>query len=170
MSKPFAAGAGRIELALRRRPESHANDKAVSIDGLTVNFAERRVTLDGEEIQLSATEYKLLSELVAHAGLVLTHSQILQRVWGPNYGGEVALVRTFIRNLRQKLGDDAIHSRYIITHPGIGYRWQGPLSPLVNSWVFPSCGNLAARAFSRSGLGTSSASVRGCRGHVDEEE
>jgi two-component system KDP operon response regulator KdpE len=128
ISKPFSPPEllARVELALRRRPESHTNDKAVSIDGLTVNFAERRVVLDGEEVQLSATEYKLLSELAAHAGLVLTHSQILQRVWGPNYEGEVALVRTFIRNLRQKLNDDAVHSRYIITHPGIGYRMARP--------------------------------------------
>ena len=128
VSKPFSPPEllARIESALRRRPEPHAKDRAVSIDGLTVNFAERRVTVDGRDVQLSATEYKLLRELIAHAGLVLTNSQILQRVWGPNYEGEVALVRTFIRNLRQKLGDDALHPRYIVTHPGIGYRMAKP--------------------------------------------
>jgi len=76
------------------------------LDGLTINFVQRRVTVNGQPVSLSATEYKILYELASHAGMVLTHGQILQRVWGPEYSGETELVRSFIRNLRRKLGDE----------------------------------------------------------------
>ncbi len=71
---------------------------------------------------LTATEDKLLYELATNAGRVLPHDQILQRVWGPEYSGEAQLVRAFIRNLRRKLGDDALHPKYIFTEPQVGYR------------------------------------------------
>lgn len=89
---------------------------------LTINFAERRVILGDQEISLSATEYKLLYALATHAGLVLTFDQILQRVWGAEYAGETELVRSFIRNLRRKLGDDAKQPSYILTERQVGYR------------------------------------------------
>jgi two-component system KDP operon response regulator KdpE len=73
-------------------------------------------------VALSATEYKLLYELATNAGRVLTHDQILKRVWGPEYEGESELVRSFMRNLRKKLGDDARKPRYIQTEPQVGYR------------------------------------------------
>ncbi|NIR03084.1 MAG: DNA-binding response regulator, partial [Gemmatimonadales bacterium] len=63
-----------------------------------------------------------LYELATHAGQVLTHDQILHRVWGPRYSGETEVIRSFIRNLRRKLGDDARHPRYIFTEPQVGYR------------------------------------------------
>ena len=75
---------------------------------------------------LSATEYKVLYELATNAGRVLTHDQILHRVWGPQYSGEAELVRSFIRNLRRKLGDDARHPRFIFTEPQVGYRVPRP--------------------------------------------
>jgi len=126
--KPFSPPEllARIESVLRRRPEPRAADEVVIVDGLEVDLAKRMVTRDGKEVSLSATEYKLLHELALHAGLVLTHRQILHRVWGPEYESEVEIVRAFIRNLRQKLGDNARHPRYIITHPGIGYRLVKP--------------------------------------------
>ena len=89
---------------------------------LTIHFADRRVSVGSKEISLSATEYKVLYELANHAGMVMTHDQILQRVWGEDYSGEVELVRSFIRNLRHKLGDDARNPTYVFTEPQVGYR------------------------------------------------
>lgn len=75
---------------------------------------------------MTAIEYKLLYELATHAGRVLTHDQILQRVWGPEYSGESQLVRSFVRNLRRKLGDDAKSPRHILNEPQVGYRVADP--------------------------------------------
>ncbi len=124
--KPFAPSEllARIEVALRRRvlPDTLQARPPFILRDLEVNFAERRVTVGGRAVKLSATEYKLLYELAVNAGRVLTHEQILQRVWGPEYSGETELVRSFIRNLRRKLGDDARNPKYIETEPQVGYR------------------------------------------------
>ncbi|MGZ3716526.1 MAG: winged helix-turn-helix domain-containing protein, partial [Ktedonobacterales bacterium] len=126
VTKPFAPSEllARIEAALRRRalPGVSESRPPFTVKDLTINFAERRVILGDKEISLSATEYKLLYELATHAGLVLTFDQILQRVWGAEYAGETELVRSFIRNLRHKLNDDAKQPRYILTERQIGYR------------------------------------------------
>ena len=95
--------------------------------GLELSFNDRRVTVDGVHVALSATEYKLLLELAKNAGRVLTHDQILHNVWGPEYSGENELVRSFIRNLRRSLGDDSRNPRYILTEPQVGYRMARPL-------------------------------------------
>jgi PAS domain S-box-containing protein len=126
VTKPFAPSEllARIEAALRRRSLPGMGDSRppFKMKELEINFAERRVLLEGKEISLSATEYKLLFELATHSGLVLTFDQILQRVWGAEYAGETELVRSFIRNLRRKLNDDAKQPRYILTERQIGYR------------------------------------------------
>ena len=124
--KPFAPSEllARIEAVLRRRvlPDTLEVRPPFVLGDLEMNFAERRVTVGGRAVKLSATEYKLLYELATNAGRVLTHEQILQRVWGPEYSGETELVRSFIRNLRRKLGDDARNPKYIETEPQVGYR------------------------------------------------
>jgi PAS domain S-box-containing protein len=126
VTKPFAPSEllARIEAALRRRalPGMSESRPPFKVKELEINFAERRVILKGKEISLSATEYKLLYELATHSGLVLTFDQILQRVWGAEYAGETELVRSFIRNLRRKLNDDAKQPTYILTERQIGYR------------------------------------------------
>jgi len=126
VTKPFSPSEllARIEAALRRRalPGMAERRPSFVVDGLEINFAERRVTLRGQEISLSATEYKLIYELATHAGQVLTYDQILQRVWGEEYHGETEIVRSFVRNLRRKLGDDAKNPRYILTERQTGYR------------------------------------------------
>ena len=73
-------------------------------------------------MELSATEYKLLSELSISAGRALSHDQILQRVWSPKYSGESDLLRATVKNLRRKLGDNAKKPKYIFTEPRVGYR------------------------------------------------
>ena len=92
------------------------------LGALVVDFAQRLVTVNGQAVALSATEYKLLYELATNAGRVLTHDQILHGVWGAEYSGEHELVRSFMRNLRRKLGDDARSPRFIFTEPQVGYR------------------------------------------------
>ena len=130
ITKPFSPPEllARIEAALRRRVLSDQMEvrPPFVLEDLTINFAERRVTKGGEPVSLSATEYKLLYELASHAGMVLTHDQILHRVWGPEYSGEAELIRSFIRNLRRKLGDSARNPRYIFTEPQVGYRMPRP--------------------------------------------
>jgi two-component system KDP operon response regulator KdpE len=126
IGKPFSSSEllARIEAALRRRvrPDQIEVLQPYRMDGLMIDFTRRRVMVDDEEVRLTATEYKLLYELATNAGRVLTHDQILQRVWGPEYSGETQLVRAFIRNLRRKLKDDANAPTYIFTEPQVGYR------------------------------------------------
>jgi DNA-binding response OmpR family regulator len=130
ITKPFSPSEllARIEAALRRRVLADQIEvrPPFMLKDLVINFAERRVAVGGQPVSLSATEYKILYELASHAGMVLTHDQILQRVWGPEYAGEIELVRSFIRNLRRKLGDDARNPRYILTEPQVGYRMPRP--------------------------------------------
>jgi PAS domain S-box-containing protein len=126
VTKPFVPDEllARIEAALRRRVLADRIEvRAPYHNGaLEIDFADRRVVVDGDQVALSATEYKLLFELASNAGRVLTHDQILHNVWGPEYSGASELVRSFIRNLRRKLGDDARNPRYILTEPQVGYR------------------------------------------------
>jgi PAS domain S-box-containing protein len=130
VTKPFSPSelVVRIEASLRRRVLSDQTEvrEPYRLQALELDFNDRRVTGDGAAVSLSATEYKLLLELANNAGRVLTHDQILHNVWGPEYSGENELVRSFIRNLRRKLGDDARNPRYILTEPQVGYRMARP--------------------------------------------
>lgn len=130
IKKPFSPSEllARIEVALRRQAAAGGEKvrQPFVLGDLTIDFTERRVLLKNRPVRLSATEYKLLLELATHAGRVLTHDQILQGVWGPEYSGETDLVRSFVRNLRRKLGDDARHPRFIFTEPQVGYQMPKP--------------------------------------------
>ncbi len=130
ITKPFSPSEllARIEAVLRRRPavERARSRQSFALGDLRIDFVERAVTVDGRPVSLSPTEYKLLCELATHAGRVLTHDQILQRVWGTGYAGSNDLVRSFVRNVRAKLGDDARLPRYVLTEPQVGYRMPRP--------------------------------------------
>ena len=89
-----------------------------------INYAERRVVVAGQPVALSATEYALLYELSTNAGQVLTHNRLMQRVWNRGNAADTRLVRTVVKRLRQKLGDDATAPRYIFTEPRVGYRME----------------------------------------------
>jgi len=121
--KPFSPTelAARIKAALRRRatvepPEPYA------LGDLTVDFAQRRVTLAGRQVHLTPTEYGVLAELAAHGGRVVTHEHLLERVWGERGSGSLRPLRTMVGKLRRKLGDDAEHPVYIFTEPRVGFR------------------------------------------------
>jgi len=130
ITKPFSPPelVARVGAVLRRRGglESAEVRAPYEFDGLVVNFAERRVAVAGREVALSATEYRLVYELATHAGQVLTHDQVLERVWGTAYAGNTEILRSFVRNVRRKLGDDARQPRYILTERQVGYRMPRP--------------------------------------------
>ena len=124
--KPFSPSEllARIEATLRRRamPERAKPREPYRAGDLTIHYGDHRVTVSGRPVELTATEYRLLAELSANAGRVVTHGQVLQRVWGPGYSEERELVRVIVGNLRRKLGDDAHDPKYIFTEPRVGYR------------------------------------------------
>ena len=88
------------------------------------SIAAKQVTRDGREVRLTPTEWQLVEVLVRHRGRLISQRQLLQEVWGPNYGEETNYLRVFIAQLRRKLEPDPAHPRYFITEPGIGYRFQ----------------------------------------------
>ena len=94
------------------------------VGDLTIDYAERRVTLAGRPVQLTAIEYRLLFELSANAGRVMTYDRLLQLVWGLRSSGDSRRVRTAVEQPRRKLGDDASNSTYILNEPGVGYRME----------------------------------------------
>jgi two-component system KDP operon response regulator KdpE len=118
----------RIQAVLRRLDMSAPTSRVPSFQsgGLEVNFAAQEAHLDGDRLDLTATEYKLLYHLVRNAGQILPHATLLARVWGREYVDEVDYIRVYIRRLRAKLGDDPEHPRYIQTERGLGYRFLLP--------------------------------------------
>ena len=96
------------------------------LEEMTINYGERRVTVAGCPVRLTATEYRLLQELSNNAGRVMTHHQLLGRVWGWDYSGDSPLLRSFVKKLRGKLGDNARSPIYIFTEPRVGYRMARP--------------------------------------------
>ena len=128
MTKPFGGAelSARIRAALRRADRLSGNgsrqDPVVTTGYVEIDLGARIVKRRGEEVRLTRTEYDLLRTLATNAGKVLTHRELLQAVWGPEYGDETEYLRTFVKQLRRKLEEDPSRPRYIITEPGIGYR------------------------------------------------
>ncbi len=125
LTKPFGVGEllARIRAALRRSLKQ-ASEPVYRIDELEMDLGRRRVTVRGQELQLTPTEYDLLRLLVVHAGKVLTHSQILKQIWGIAYMEQPHVLRVNISNLRHKIENDPSRPRYVITEPGVGYRMR----------------------------------------------
>ena len=123
--KPFSPTelVARTRAALRRHAGPHGPYRA---GDLSIDREERRVTLAGRPVELTATEYDLLSELAANAGRVVAHGDLLQRVWRSRNKGDTRVVHTFVKRLRRKLGDDASNPAYILTEPRVGYRMPKP--------------------------------------------
>ena len=124
--KPFSPTelVARIRAALRRRvlPEQPEPARPYVLGDLTVDYAARVASLAGRPLGLTAMEYRVLRELSLHAGAVLTYDHLLQRVWGRAHSGDRRPMRTVLRTLRGKLGDDANAPTYIFTEPRVGYR------------------------------------------------
>ena len=124
--KPFSPTelVARVNAALRRRSFVGRLEltEPYEVGDLYIDPSERRVSLAGREVMLTATEYRLLSELAAYHGRVVTHDQILRRVWDPNKSPDIQTLRTHIRRLRRKLGDDGSNPKYVFSEPRVGYR------------------------------------------------
>ncbi len=127
MTKPFASKelVARVKAVLRRTTLwEEQPEPAFRSSNLLVDFTRQRVTLGEQEVELTATGYKLLSLLARNAGRILTSDQILEKVWGEEYRGENHLLQVNIARLRQRLRDNARKSSYILTKPGIGYMME----------------------------------------------
>jgi two-component system KDP operon response regulator KdpE len=125
LTKPFGMDEllARIRVALRRGSAERAQAPVIDVDDLQIDLTRRNVRVGGQDVHLTPTEYSLLKYLAINAGKVLTHPIILGAVWGPEYASDVQLLRTFINQLRSKLGDDSEAPRFIHTDPGVGYRF-----------------------------------------------
>jgi two-component system KDP operon response regulator KdpE len=106
------------------RSERGTDQPILRYGSLEIDVARQLVRLGGEQVQLSATEYRLLEAMATNPGKLLTHRWLLQRVWGPAYDDANHYVRIYVQYVRRKLGDDPGRPTYIITEPGLGYRWK----------------------------------------------
>ena len=125
LTKPFGAPelVARVK-ALIRRASQYTKEAATPIfvaGELTVDFAQHQALLNGEPVNLTPTEYKIVAHLAHNAGRVVTQDDLLTKVWGPAYRSEAHLLRVNIARLRQKIEREPAHPRYIVTRPGIGY-------------------------------------------------
>jgi PAS domain S-box-containing protein len=131
LGKPFGMEEllARVRVALRRQglvPQHDAQSAVFSSGDLTIDFAQRQVRVAGRDVQLSRTEYKLLTVLAQHAGMVLTHELLLEKVWGPGYNREMDFIWVYIRRVRRKIEPDPSQPQYILTVPGVGYKLARP--------------------------------------------
>jgi DNA-binding response OmpR family regulator len=131
VTKPFSAQEllARVEAVLRRARPAEAGERQpepVVLGNLRIDPQRKQVTVDGNEVRLSPTEYRLLECLADHAGVVLSRDELLTQVWGAAYKGEDEILRVTLWRLRQKLADDPSAPRYIVTRPGLGYMLATP--------------------------------------------
>jgi two-component system, OmpR family, KDP operon response regulator KdpE len=124
VTKPFGPGelVARVQAALRRAARD-GGEPRVRIDRLIVDLAARAVYVDEQELHLTPIEFSLLRTLVLNRGMLMTHSQLLSEVWGPQYADATTVLRTHIANLRRKLRVADPEDRLIRTDPGVGYRF-----------------------------------------------
>ena len=129
ITKPFGAEelVARVESVLRRSniPEVES-PPILTVRELSIDFVQRKVTIEGQEVSLSPTEYRLLRCLAVNAGRVIVHEELQGNVWGPEYREHYEGLRVYIRRLRQKIEKDPENPAYILTKPGIGYMLAPP--------------------------------------------
>jgi DNA-binding response OmpR family regulator len=125
----------RIRVALRKpqtTSRASARSGMVVVGKLEINLAQQQVRENERPIALSRTEYRLLRALAQHPGMVISHTQLLERVWGAGYGQETEFLWVYIRRLRRKIEPDPAHPQYILTAPGVGYQLAEAPAPMVN--------------------------------------
>jgi two-component system KDP operon response regulator KdpE len=130
LTKPFSTSEllARVRALLRRMRAGDGDSRGAEFrcGDFVIDFHRRKVHMRGEEVRLSATEYKLLAELCRNAGRVMLREELLSRVWGSAYHNEVQYVWVYIGYLRNKLERDPRHPEYILTYPGVGYSFRAP--------------------------------------------
>lgn len=129
VTKPYGMEelAARVRSALRRTIMLSGTEPVFKSGGLSVNFDRREVRLHDEPVKLTPTEYDLLKYMIQYSGKVLTHRTLLTALWGEAYAEQAQYLRVFIGQLRKKLERNTARPQYILTDPGVGYRFQ--LSP-----------------------------------------
>ena len=133
LTKPFGFGEllARIRVAMRHVAAVEAGGRVTefSCGPLRVDLGARRTFIDGQEVHLTAIEYRLLATLIEHAGRVVTHRQLLQAVWGPGHAEQAHYLRVYMAHLRRKLEADPTRPRIFRTEIGVGYRLTWPENP-----------------------------------------
>jgi two-component system KDP operon response regulator KdpE len=129
LTKPFGMNEllARLRAALRRH-QPVAEEPVVETPDFRVDLVARRVWAHGEEVHLTPTEWSILDVLTRHPGRLITQRQLLQEVWGPSYERETNYLRVYLAQLRRKLEPEPARPRYLITEPGMGYRFE-PAAP-----------------------------------------
>jgi two-component system KDP operon response regulator KdpE len=131
VTKPFSTGEllARIRAALRRTPAAQGPAGRMAIGAASVDFDTRKVVVDGRESHLTPKEFDLLRYMVAHANKVLTHRELLQAVWGPDYGDQVDYLRVVVNQIRKKIEAAPSDPVHLLTEPWVGYRLYLPPPP-----------------------------------------
>ncbi|HEX9855412.1 MAG TPA: response regulator [Acidimicrobiia bacterium] len=132
VTKPFGMGEllARLRAALRRQVGPDEDEPLIETDDFSIDLSAKRVTTaSGEEVRLTPTEWGIVEMLVRHRGKLITQTQLLKEVWGPQYGEETNYLRVFMAQLRRKLEPQPSAPRYFITEPGMGYRFEVPPVP-----------------------------------------
>ena len=126
LTKPFGVDEllARIRVALRHALRRDAPEAVVTIGNLRIDFAAHTIHREGEELRLTPTEYRLLAALVRHPGRVVTHKQLLREVWGLHSDEQVHYLRVYTSQLRQKIEVDPARPHWLLTEPGVGYRFR----------------------------------------------
>jgi two-component system KDP operon response regulator KdpE len=128
VTKPYKAPEllARIRAALRRTPSTHGPTGRVALGPVEIDFDTREVTAPGRRVRLTPKEFELLRYLAAHANKVLSHRELLQAVWGPDYGDQVDYLRVFVNQLRKKIEKNPSSPVHLLTEPWVGYRLHLP--------------------------------------------
>jgi two-component system KDP operon response regulator KdpE len=126
LTKPFGAAEllARIRVALRHGSREPEAVPVIQCGALRLDLERREVTVDGAAVRLTPLEYKLLESLARRSGKVATHSQLLSEVWGQAGDGQTHYLRIYMGTLRRKIEPDPTRPRYLLTEPGIGYRFN----------------------------------------------
>ncbi|MBN9498231.1 MAG: response regulator transcription factor [Alphaproteobacteria bacterium] len=126
VGKPFGIGEllARVRACLRKRPGNAAAQERLEVGGIALDLAAHKAMRDGETLRLTPKEFELLALLMANADRVMTHRQILERIWGKAHVEDVAYLRVFVGQLRQKIEAIPAEPKRIVTEPGIGYRFM----------------------------------------------
>ncbi|MGW2015059.1 response regulator [Streptomyces sp. NPDC001927] len=129
MTKPFSMDEllARLRAATRRTEEAPAQPNTthlVATDEFTVDLVAKKVRRGDRDVRLTPTEWHLLEILICNPGVLVSQRRLLQEVWGPSYGGKTNYLRVYMAQLRRKLERDPSHPRYLITEPGMGYRFE----------------------------------------------
>jgi two-component system KDP operon response regulator KdpE len=126
VTKPFSMDEllARIRAALRRRPGAVSEEPVVETEDFRIDMAAKEVTVGGEAVRLTPTEWNVLEVLVRNQGKLVSQRQLLKEVWGPQYETETEYLRVYLAALRRKLEPTPSQPRYFITEPGMGYRFR----------------------------------------------